>query len=53
MPDKLVSVLVRFLDQNQGVLSKRAKEKEFSELSQKEVKQIEAEYQSIFFLNKL
>jgi len=52
MPDKLVSVLVRFLDQNQGVLSKRAKEKEFSELSQKEVEQIEAEYQSIF-LNKL
>ena len=52
MPDKLVSVLVRFLDQNQGVLSKRAKEKEFSELSQKEIEQIEAEYQSIF-LNKL
>ena len=49
MPDKLVSILVRFLDQNQGVLSKRAKEKEFSELSQKEVEQIEAEYQSIFF----
>jgi hypothetical protein len=53
MPDKLVSELVRFLDQNQGALSKRAKEKEFSELSQKEVEQIEAEYQSIFFLNKL
>jgi len=52
MPDKLVSVLVRFLDQNQGVLSKRAKEKEFSELSPKEVEQIEAEYQSIF-INKL
>jgi hypothetical protein len=48
MPDKLVSILVRFLEQNQGVLSKRAMEKEFSELSPKEVKQIEAEYISIF-----
>jgi len=48
MSDKLVSILVRFLEQNQGVLSKRAMEKEFSELSPKEVKQIEAEYISIF-----
>lgn len=48
MPDNLISVLVRFLEQNQGVLSKRAKEKEFSMLTQKEVKQIEAGYRSIF-----
>ena len=48
MPDKLVSLLVRFLEQNQGVLSKRAKENEFSQLSQKEVEQIETEYKSIF-----
>jgi Fic family protein len=48
MPDKLISILVRFLEQNEGVLSKRAKEKEFSELTEKEVKQIEEEYQSIF-----
>jgi hypothetical protein len=48
MPDILVSLLVRFLDQNQGVLSKRAKEKEFNLLSQEEVEQIEAAYQSIF-----
>jgi hypothetical protein len=51
MPDKLVSLLVGFLEQNQGVLSKRAKEKEFMQLSQKEVEQIEAEYKSIFFNN--
>lgn len=48
MPDKLVSMLVRFLEQNNGVLSKRAKEKEFSKLSEKEVEQIESEYKSIF-----
>jgi Fic family protein len=48
MPDRLISILVRFLEQNQGVLSKRAKEKEFSQLSQKEVEQIEAGYKSIF-----
>lgn len=51
MPDKLVSILVRFLDQHRGVLSKRAKENEFKELSPKEVKQIEAKYQSIFLSN--
>lgn len=48
MPDILVSLLVRFLHQNQGVLSKRTKEKEFNLLSQEEVEQIEAAYQSIF-----
>lgn len=48
MPDKLVSMLVRSLEQNQGVLSKRAKEKEFSELTQNEIEQIETEYKSIF-----
>jgi hypothetical protein len=48
MPDKMVSILVRFLEQNQGVLSKRAKEKEFGALSEREVEQIEAEYRSIF-----
>ena len=51
MPDKLVSILARFLEQNQGVLSKRAKEKEFGALSQREVEQIEAEYRSIFLNN--
>ena len=48
MPDKLISVLVRFLEQNQGVLSKRAKEKEFSMLTEREVKRIESTYTEIF-----
>lgn len=48
MPDKLISVLVRFLEQNQGVLSKRAKEKEFSMLTEREIKRIESTYTEIF-----
>jgi len=29
MPDKTVALLIRFLEQNNGTLSKRAREKEF------------------------
>lgn len=38
MPDKMISLLVRFLEQSNGILSKRAKEKEFANLSEKEIK---------------
>jgi hypothetical protein len=48
MPDKLVALLVRFLEHNSGKFSKRAKEKEFSSLTDKEVGEIEQYYQSIF-----
>lgn len=48
MPDIFISVLVRFLEQNRGILSKRAKEKEFSMLTEREVKRIEATYTEIF-----
>lgn len=48
MPDKMVALLVRFLEQNNGVLSKRALEKEFSALKKEEVKAIEAQYKVIF-----
>lgn len=48
MPDKLVASLVRFLQQNNGVLSKRAKEKEFKMLTDEEVFEIEASFQEIF-----
>jgi hypothetical protein len=48
MPDKLISVLLRFLEQNQGVLTKRAQEKEFSMLTEREVKRIESAYSEIF-----
>jgi hypothetical protein len=48
MPDKLVSLLIVFLGQNGGKLSKRAREKEFSLLTAAEADQIEALYQEIF-----
>lgn len=48
MPDRMVASLVRFLEQNQGVLSKRAREMEFVMLNEKEVRQIESTYAAIF-----
>jgi Fic/DOC family len=51
MPDRLVSLLLKFLDQNNGVLSKRAKEKELNQLTTKDIERIETVYRSIF-LNK-
>ncbi|MEY3452082.1 MAG: hypothetical protein RL711_1910 [Bacteroidota bacterium] len=48
MPDQLVAMLVLFLQQNKGVLSKRAREKEFSALNEGEVKHIEKVFQTIF-----
>jgi Fic family protein len=48
MPDKLVSMLVRFLEQNNGTLSQRARTKEFALLKDEEVKEIENTFQDIF-----
>jgi Fic family protein len=48
MPDKMVAILVRFLEQNQGILSKRALKKELSELKEEERKDIQASYNNIF-----
>ena len=48
MPDKMIALLVRFLEQGEGRLSKRAKEKEFSMLSEAEIQHIEAIYIEIF-----
>jgi len=48
MPDKLVSMLVRFLEQNGGTLSKRARFKEFPELKDDEVEKIESAFNEIF-----
>ncbi|MGB0523872.1 MAG: Fic family protein [Flammeovirgaceae bacterium] len=48
MPDKLVATLVRFLTQNNGQLSKRAKEKEFKALHEEEIKRIELKYKDVF-----
>lgn len=48
MPDSLVSLLVRFLEQSNGKLSKRAKKNEFEALDENEVEKIEENYKLIF-----
>ncbi len=48
MPDKMVALLARFLEQNEGKISKRARSKEFSQLTDDEVAQIEKFYSAIF-----
>ncbi len=48
MPETRVTLLVRFLEQNEGKLSKRALDKEFTGLSQDEINLIEEKYQEIF-----
>ncbi|ULJ72237.1 Fic family protein [Rhizobium gallicum] len=44
MPDRLLDLLFRFLHQNGGTLSKRAREKEFAALTEDEIARIEALY---------
>lgn len=48
MPDKLVNLLIRFLDQNEGKISKRARDNEFVSLSDEEVVELEKMYAQIF-----
>ena len=48
MPDKLVALLIRFLEQGNGKLSERAKSKEFQLLISDEITQIEDKYKEIF-----
>lgn len=48
MPATTVDLLFNFLKQNNGTLSKRAKEKEFSALNEKEIEYVEATYADIF-----
>jgi hypothetical protein len=48
MPDKMIALIVRFLSHNEGSFSKRAKEREFVELTGDEIKIIEETYKRIF-----
>jgi hypothetical protein len=48
MPDKMVAMLIRFLEQNNGTLSNRAQEKEFKDLASSEILEIEQNYLIIF-----
>lgn len=50
MPDNLVNLLIIFLRQNNGSLSKRAREKEFKDLTEEEVVEIESNYKTYFEL---
>lgn len=47
MPDHTVALLVKFLEQNKGRFSKRAREKEFSNLTDKEITDIEENFKLI------
>mgnify|MGYP005849354643 CR=1 FL=1 len=48
MPDRIFELLFRFLNQNDGLLSKRAREKEFSALTEKESAHIESLFSKAF-----
>ncbi|MEZ5069517.1 MAG: Fic family protein [Bacteroidales bacterium] len=48
MPDTTVALLIRFLEQNNGELSNRARTKEFAALEDGEVELIEKQYQTVF-----
>jgi len=48
MQDNLVDLLIRFLIQNGGKLSKRAREREFEKLTKPEIQAIEEKYAEIF-----
>ena len=48
MPDHTIDLMVRFLRQNKGVFSKRAREKEFKALSDAERGELETLYAEIF-----
>ena len=48
MPQKSLSLLLNFLRQSNGQLSKRARTKELSALTDVEVTEIESKYQEVF-----
>jgi hypothetical protein len=48
MPDHKTELLIRFLDQNRGTLSKRKREKEFSALTDEETRIFEDKFAEIF-----
>jgi len=48
MPDKMIALLVRFLEQGDGKLSKRAKDNEFEMFTPKVVEEVERLFREIF-----
>jgi hypothetical protein len=47
MPDQTIDLLFRFLQQNRGLLSKRARERKFKALSETEIEEIEDIYRNL------
>lgn len=48
IPDRSVALLIRFLQQGNGSLSKRARQKEFKNFNDREIKSIQSAYKNIF-----
>ncbi len=48
MPDNMIALLIRFLEQGEGKLLKRAVEKEFRMLNEEDIDHIERVYAEIF-----
>ena len=48
MPDRIFDLLFRFLQQNAGRLSNRARQKEFAALTEDEAREIEGLYAEAF-----
>ncbi len=48
MPDKLIALAARILEQNNGKLSKRLREKELKEMKDAEVEAMEKKYKEVF-----
>ncbi len=48
MPDRTVDLLFRFLNQNGGKLPSRGRAREFAELTDQEIPQIEQLYEDVF-----
>jgi Fic family protein len=48
MPDRTIDLLFKFLRQNDGKLSRRARQQEFAQLTDGEVSQVEGYYDNIF-----
>ncbi|MDZ7696979.1 MAG: hypothetical protein U5R49_08690 [Deltaproteobacteria bacterium] len=48
MPDRTIDLLFRFLSQNNGRLSNRARKAEFAQLTTRETKELEEIYGDVF-----
>jgi len=48
MPDHTADLLIHFLNQNEGKLSKRAQNKEFNTLTRDEIEVLENKYEEVF-----